>query len=68
MLVGWWGGLGWMIWGGFDIFFSLLYTHTTISVEEVRYEKIKPQLDTTGLNECTEMKFVVPPSSDYFTR
>ena len=34
----------------------------------MRYEKIKPQLDTAEVRDCTEMKFVVPASSDYFTR
>jgi hypothetical protein len=47
------------------IIFLFFTQHT---VEEVRYEKIKPQLDTADLKDCTEMKFVVPPSSDYFTR
>ena len=37
-------------------------------MEEVRYEKILPQLDTANVADCTEMKFVVPSSSDYFTR
>jgi hypothetical protein len=38
------------------------------TVSEVKYEKIKPQFDTLGINECTELRFTVPASSDYFTR
>jgi hypothetical protein len=37
-------------------------------VEEIRYEKLLPQLDTATLDEATELKFVVSPNTDYFTR
>jgi len=37
-------------------------------VQEIRYEKLSPQLDTATLDEATELKFVVPPNTDYFTR
>jgi len=46
----------------------IIFNIYLFSVEDIRYEKIKPQLDTATLNDCTEMKFIVPPSSDYFTR
>ena len=53
--------------GGLSLFFSS-YSNTTFSVEEIRYEKVLPQLDTATLNEATELKFTVQPNTDYFTR
>ena len=37
-------------------------------VQEIRYEKIIPQTDAATLNESNELKFTVPPNTDYFTR
>lgn len=39
-----------------------------VAVEEVRFEKVAPQLDAATLNESTELKFTVLPNTDYFTR
>ena len=55
-------------WGGLISLFFSFYSNTTFSVEEIRYEKVLPQLDTATLNEATELKFTVQPNTDYFTR
>jgi len=37
-------------------------------VEEVKFEKIYPTLDGNTVNTSTELRFTVPPCTDYFTR
>jgi hypothetical protein len=37
-------------------------------VTDIRYEKIKPKYDATLLDDCKELRFHIPGSSDYFTR
>jgi len=50
----------------FEPFFPPTFFYS--SVQEIRYEKIAPQLDSATLNEATEFNFTVHPNTDYFTR
>jgi hypothetical protein len=37
-------------------------------VEEVRYERVLPTYNAADVKTSTEFNFVIPPSSEYFTR
>jgi len=41
---------------------------SVFSVTETKVEQHQPILNATTLNEATEIRFTVPPSTDYFTR
>lgn len=61
-----------IIWVSVEIIFFLatgfFYSTILFSVQEIRYEKLAPQLDANTLNESTELKFTIQPNTDYFTR
>lgn len=45
----------------------MCYPHFVFTVQDIRYEKIKPAFDGQDLNTSGELRFCIPPSHDYFT-
>jgi len=51
--------------------YIVIRTHLTsffCVVEEVRYERVLPTYNAADVKTSTEFNFVIPPSSEYFTR
>jgi hypothetical protein len=47
---------------------NFIFCFSSVRVDEIRYEKISPQLDAATLNDSSELKFTILPNTDFFTR